>query len=169
MNLDYTKSIHRLGTDGYVRPKKTYTDTLQTDEAIDEKLNGFVEVEEDDIDNISPGSFVRYIKWDNNTHKERFVMGGVVIRVLPEYLLIKGKDSGTFSAQRYAYNKKGEKIHTTRFYKMLSNEEKLKIKLLEMQKKANEIIGELEDTIDQKDQEIEQLKDIIKKLKKNLK
>ena len=166
MNLDASQSLHRLGIDGYQRPKKTYTDTLQTDDAIQQKLNGFIEVDENDIDNLSPGSYLRYIKWDLGTGKERFVMGGVLIRVNPEYLLIKGKDNGSFSAQRYTYNKKGDKIHTTRFFKMLNNEEKLKIKLVEMKDKANEIISELEDTIEKQASEIEQLKDIIKKLKK---
>jgi len=165
MNLDPSQSLHRLGIDGYQRPKKTYTDTLQTDDAIQQKLNGFIEVDENDIDNLSPGSYLRYIKWDLGTGKERFVMGGVLIRVNPEYLLIKGKDNGSFSAQRYTYNKKGDKIHTTRFFKQLNNEEKLKIKLLEMQKKANEIIMELEETIDKQAEEITELKDIIKKLK----
>ena len=165
MNLDPSQSLHRLGIDGYQRPKKTYTDTLQTDDAIQQKLNGFIEVDESDIDNLSPGSYLRYIKWDLGTGKERFVMGGVLLRVNPEYLLIKGKDNGSFSAQRYTYNKKGDKIHTTRFFKQLNNEEKLKIKLLEMQKKANEIIMELEETIDKQAEEITELKDIIKKLK----
>jgi hypothetical protein len=165
MNLDPSQSLHRLGIDGYQRPKKTYTDTLQTDDAIQQKLNGFIEVDENDIDNLSPGSYLRYIKWDLGTGKERFVMGGVLLRVNPEYLLIKGKDNGSFSAQRYTYNKKGDKIHTTRFFKQLNNEEKLKIKLLEMQKKANEIIMELEETIDKQAEEITELKDIIKKLK----
>ena len=106
--MDLSQTIHRLGIDGYQRPKKTYTDTLQSADAIEEKLNGYVEVDESDIDNISTGSFVRYIKWDLGHNKERFVMGGIVMRVLPEYIIIKGKDNGTFSAQRYTYNKKGE-------------------------------------------------------------
>ncbi len=166
MNLEPSQSLHRLGIDGYQRPKKTYTDPLQSADAIEEKLNGYIEVDENDVDNISPGSFVRYIKWDIGQNKERFVMGGIVMRVLPEYLIIKGKDNGTFSAQRYAFNKKGDKIHTTRFFKMLNNEEKLKIKLLEMKDKANEIITELENTIDKQASEIAELKEIIKKLKK---
>ena len=164
--MDPTQSIHRLGIDGYQRPKKTFTDTLQTEEAIEQKLNGFVEIDENEVDNLSTGSYLRYIKWDTNTNKERFVMGGVLMRVAPEYLLIKGKDNGTFSAQRYTYNKKGDRIHTTRFFKQLSNEERLKIKLIDMQKKANQIISELEETIDKKDEEIDELKEIIKKLKR---
>jgi len=166
MNLEPSKSIHRLGTDGYQRPRKTYTDMLQTEDAIEEKLNGYVEVDERDVDNLSSGSFVRYIKYDAGSGKERFVMGGVVMRVLPEYIIIKGKDNGTFSAQRYTYDKKGNRVHITRFFKMLSNEDKLRNKLLEMQRKANEIIGELEDTIDKQAQEIEELKEMIRKLKK---
>jgi len=166
MNLDPSQSIHRLGIDGYQRPKKTYTDTLQTEEAIQQKLNGYIEIDDKEVDGLSAGSFVRYIKWDLSTGKERFVTGGIVMRVLPEYVIIKGKDNGTFSAQRYTYNKKGDLIHTTRFFKMLSNEEKLKNKLFDMQRKANEIIGELEETIDKQSQEIEELKEIIRKLKK---
>lgn len=166
MSLDPSKSLHRLGVDGYQRPKKTYTDTLQTKEAIEQKLNGYIEIEENDVDDIPEGSFVRYIKYDLNTGKERFVTGGVVLRVLPEYILIRGKDNGSFSAQRFTYDKKGNIIHKTRFFKQLSNEEKLKQKLLDLQEKANQIIGELEETIDKKDQEIEQLKEIIRKLKK---
>ena len=166
MNLDPLQSIHRLGIDGYQRPKKTLTDTLQTQNAIEEKLNGYIEVDDNEVNNIQPGSFIRYIKWDLSTNKERFIMGGILMRVLPEYLILKGKDNGTFSAQRYTYDKKGNRVHVTRFFKMLSNEDKLRNKLLEMQRKANEIIGELEDTIDKQAQEIEELKEMIRKLKK---
>lgn len=165
MNLD--SGIHRLGQDGYKRPKKTYTDTLQSEEAIKEKLNGFIEIPEDKVDEISPGSFVRYLKWEPDNNREKLVMGGIVLRVLPQYLIIKGKGNGTFSAQRYTFNNKGEYIHSTRFFKMLSNEDKLKGKLLEMKDKANNIIEELEDTIDKQSDEIEQLKELVKKLKKS--
>ena len=166
MNIEPCQSIHRLGVDGYTRPKKTYTDTLQSRKEIEKKLDGYVEIEEEDVDNLQEGSFIRYIKWDAKTGGERFVTGGVLMRVNPEYLLIKGKDNGTFSAQRYAYDKKGNKIFTTRFFKLLNNEEKLKLKLLEMQKKANSIIEELEETIDKQAQEIEQLKKYIRKMQR---
>lgn len=165
MNLEPCQSIHRLGTDGYQRPKKTYTDTLQSGSVIEKKLDGYIEIPEDDVDNLAEGSFLRYIKWDAKTNKERFITGGVLMRVMPEYLLIKGKDNGTFSAQRYAYDSRGKKIFTTRFFKQLNNEEKLKVKLFEMQKKANSIIEELEETIDKQANEISQLKDIIRKYK----
>ena len=56
-------------------------------------------------------------------------------------------------------------IFTTRFFKLLNNEEKLKIKLGDMQTKANEIIEELEGTIDKQAAEIAELKAIIRKMK----
>lgn len=166
MNLDPKKSIHRLSVDGYQRPRKTLTDTLQNTTAIEQKLEGYVEVPEEDVDLIPEGSFLRYIKMEPKTGKERFIMGGVLMRVNPEYLLIKGKDNGTFSAQRYTYDKNGNRIHVTRFFKLLNAEEKLKAKLVDLQEKANKIIGELEETIDKQAEEIEQLKEIIRKLRK---
>lgn len=158
-------TIHRLGIDGYQRPRKTYTDTLQSVDVIKKKLDGYIEIPEDEVDSLQEGVFLRYIKLDVKTGKERFITGGVLLRTHPEYLLIKGKDNGTFSAQRYTYDASGAKIFTTRFFKLLNNEEKLKIKLGDMQTKANEIIEELEGTIDKQAAEIAELKAIIRKLK----
>jgi hypothetical protein len=158
-------TIHRLGIDGYQRPRKTYTDTLQNVDVIKKKLDGFIEIPEDEVDSLQEGVFLRYIKLDAKSGKERFITGGVLMRTYPEYLLIKGKDNGTFSAQRYTYDAEGKKIFTTRFFKLLNNEEKLKIKLGDMQKKANEIIEELEGTIDKQATEIVELKAIIRKLR----
>jgi len=158
-------TIHRLGVDGYQRPRKTYTDTLQSMDVIKKKLDGYIEIPENEVDSLQEGSFLRYIKLDTKTEKERFITGGVLMRTFPEYLLIKGKDNGTFSAQRYTYDDSGAKIFTTRFFKLLNNEEKLKIKLRDMQTKANEIIEELEGTIDKQAAEIVELKAIIRKLK----
>jgi hypothetical protein len=158
-------TIHRLGIDGYQRPRKTYTDTLQSVDVIKKKLDGYIEIPEDEVDSLQEGVFLRYIKLDVKTGKERFITGGVLLRTHPEYLLIKGKDNGTFSAQRYTYDAGGTKIFTTRFFKLLNNEEKLKIKLGDMQTKANEIIEELEGTIDKQAAEIAELKAIIRKLK----
>jgi hypothetical protein len=158
-------TIHRLGIDGYQRPRKTYTDTLQNVDVIKKKLDGYIEIPEDEVDNLQEGVFLRYIKLDAKSGKERFITGGVLMRINPEYLLIKGKDNGTFSAQRYSYDSSGEKIFTTRFFKLLNNEEKLKIKLGDMQTKANQIIEELEGTIDKQAAEIAELKSIIRKLR----
>lgn len=102
-------TIHRLGIDGYQRPRKTYTDTLQSVDVIKKKLDGYIEIPEDEVDSLQEGAFLRYIKLDVKTGKERFITGGVLLRTYPEYLLIKGKDNGTFSAQRYTYDAEGRK------------------------------------------------------------
>ena len=157
--------IHRLSVDGFERPKITYTDTLQNKQAIQQKLDGFVEVPEDEIDNLDEGSFLRYLKYDTKTKREKFVTGGVLLRVYPKFLVIKGKGDGTFSAQRFIEKKDGT-FYPTRFFKKLNNEEKLKMQLIEMQKKANEIITELEETIEKQQSEINELKNYIRKGKK---
>jgi len=148
---------------GYIRPKKTYTDTIQNEDIILEKLMGYEEIEDAEVDTLLAGTNVRYIKWDTAKNKERFITGGSVVKVDPRYLILKGKDEVLFSAQRYTYNKKGDVIHVTRFFKEVGREDALKKKLLEMQKKANEIILDLENTIDKQTEEINQLKGLIKK------
>jgi hypothetical protein len=155
-------SIQRLVADGYKRPKKTYTDTLQSEEEILKKLQGYEEVEEENVDNIPIGSFIRYIKYDFNTDSERFVTGGELLRINPEYLLLKGKNNGSFCAQRYA--KKGSKIiYKTRFFKLLSSQEKLESELKETQENAANLLAKYEDVIKEQQEEIEKLKRIIKK------
>ena len=158
--------IHRLSVDGYVRPKTTFTDTLQSEDAINQKLNGFIEVPEEDVDKLEEGDFLRYIKYDMKTKKEKFVMGGVLLRVYPEFLVIKGKGDGTFSAQRFAKKKDGTIIYKTRFFKKMTNEENLKRQLVNLQEKANDIIGEMEKTIDAQNEEIKELKNLIRKTNK---
>ena len=160
--------LHRLLSDGYERPKKTYTDTIQNNEEIEKKLEGFEEVDEDDIDNIAINSYLRYVKFDTKTHNERLVTGGILLRIYPEYLLLKGKNDGTFCAQRYTRkNSKGKVIHTTRFFKQLSKEDKLKSDLIYMQEKATKIIQGYEDTVNKQREEIEALKKMLRKKVKN--
>ena len=164
MDLPQT-NLRRLNNDGYVRPKKTYTDTLQSNEAIETKLDQFVEVDEKDIDSLPKNSFIRYIKYDLKSKSEKFVTGGLLLRVTPEYLLLMGKNNGSFCAQRYTYQ--GDKVvYKTRFFKLLSKEEKLKEELADTQENANNLIAKYEEVLKQQQEEIENLKRIIKKMKK---
>lgn len=67
---------NRLGKDGYVRPKKTYTDKLSNDDILD-KLDDYIEVK--DAYKIPLGTHVRYFKiLDDN--KKKFCMGGTLFK-----------------------------------------------------------------------------------------
>lgn len=156
-------NIHRLLTDGYERPKKTYTDTIQNQDNIEKQLENFEEVNENEIDKLPINSFLRYIKYDIKTNSERLITGGILLRINPEYLLLKGKNNGTFCAQRFTKKSNGKIIHNTRFFKKLSTEDKLKLDLIYLQEKATKIIREYEDTIKNQKEEIKQLKKMVKK------
>jgi cell division protein FtsB len=138
--------LHRLSEVAYKRPKKTLTDTLQDEDVIQQKLEDYSEVEEADIDAIPIGSTVRYIKWDIKNNCERFILGGNIIRISNEYIVIQGKDNGTFSAQRYTRDKNGKIIHTTRFFKLNDVIDKYKARIIELEaevKKLKETIRKL--------------------------
>lgn len=159
-------NIHRLLTDGYERPKKTYTDTIQNQNEIEKQLENFEEIEEKDIDKTPLNCYLKYIKFDLNNNSERLITGGILLRIDPNYLLLKGKNNGTFCAQRYTKKGTGSKqklIHTTRFFKQLSSEDKLKADLVYFQEKATKIINEYEQTVRKQQSEINELKRIIKK------
>jgi hypothetical protein len=139
-------SLHRLSEVAYKRPKKTLTDTLQDEEVIQQKLEDYTEIEDNDIDSIPIGSTVRYIRWDVKNNCEKFILGGNIIRISNEYIVLQGKDNGTFSAQRYTRDKNGKIIHTTRFFKLNDVIDKYKVKIMEQEaeiKRLKEIIRKL--------------------------
>lgn len=138
--------LHRLSEVAYKRPKKTLTDTLQDEDVIQQKLEDYSEIEEADIDAIPIGSTVRYIRWDIKNNCERFILGGNIIRISNEYIVLQGKDNGTFSAQRYTRDKNGKIIHTTRFFKLNDPIDKYKARIIELEaevKKLKETIRKL--------------------------
>lgn len=127
----------RLLSSGYIRPKKTITDSLQTKDAILGKLDGYVEVLGEDIDDISIGSHVRYIIFDKTKKKELFRTGGIVAKVHPKYISLRGLENKSFSMQRYVYDDSGNIIYTTRVFKKMTDKEKAEIQ-------ADEAIEQLE-------------------------
>jgi len=138
--------LHRLSEVAYKRPKKTLTDTLQDEDVIQQKLEDYSEIDEGDIDAIPIGSTVRYIRWDIKNNCERFILGGNIIRISNEYIVLQGKDNGTFSAQRYTRDKNGKIIHTTRFFKLNDVIDKYKARIIELEaevKKLKETIRKL--------------------------
>ncbi len=165
--------LHRLSESSYSRPNKTYTDTLQTDQEIRKKLDGFIEIEPDEIDTLQPGSFIRYITLDKKKGKEVFRTGGVLVTVYPYYIVLRGKDNVGFSAQRYIRknerNNDSDILYTTRFFKKINNEEKLKIQLEELEDNALKALTAKDKEIEILKNENDELKDTIRKLAKEIK
>lgn len=154
----------RLLSSGYIRPKKTITDSLQTKEAILDKLDGYIEVSGEEIDDIPTGSHIRYISFDKTTNKEMFRTGGIVAKVHPKYISLRGLENKSFSMQRYIYDDSGKVLHTTRVFKKLTDKEKAEIQ-------ADEAVEQLEtlaDKLAKKDEIIKALQAENAMLKKKL-
>ena len=110
----------RLAKSNYQRPKKTYTDTLQTNEGMKEKLKNYVQV--DDVEDININTHVRYVTLKEG--KQRFCLGGLLRKIHPKYVVLS---NGTFSwsVQRYHYgdDTDSEPSFETVFFRILSKQE----------------------------------------------
>lgn len=154
----------RLLSSGYIRPKKTITDALQTKEAIMGKLDGYIEVSGEEIDDIPMGSHIRYIIFDKLKKKELFRTGGIVAKVHPKYISLRGLENKSFSMQRYVYDESGNVIYTTRVFKKLTDKEKAEIQADD----AVEQLESLSSQLEQKEQIIKTLQAENAMLKKKL-
>ena len=81
------------------------------------------------------------------------------MKVNKDYLLLAGKEGMRFSVQRYSYNDKGVKIHTTRFFKKMKETDILKEKMTDEAENFNILI-------DKQQKEILELKKKLKQCKK---
>lgn len=129
LNLNNT---FRLSKSKYDRPQVTYTDTLQTNANMNEKLQNYERVE--DIDDVPINTHVRYVTMKNG--KQRFCLGGFLIKIHKKYVILSnGRQS--WSVQKYHWednnNQIGgtdndndsntEPIFETTFFKILSSKE----------------------------------------------
>jgi hypothetical protein len=161
--IDKNKFIPlRLGEDGYERPRKTYTDSIQTKEEIKNRLKGYEEVDPEDVDLLEIGKSVRYIKYDKQTGHEKLILGGNVVNVFPNYVVLKGKNNYSFCAQRYTLNDKGKVIHTTRFFRQINTENKLRERIELEKLKREELMKICNERIIAQQHEIERLKNELK-------
>ena len=103
--------------EGYQRPEKTITDSLQNKKSIQNYLKDYEEVPNNDLPYVSVNSHVRYISWDKENNCELFRLGGIIKQIQKEFLILTGKGQKSFSVQRYTYDKNKKIIHTTRFFK----------------------------------------------------
>ena len=128
----------RKNQQGYVAPTRSKSDLL-TKEQIEEKLKYYDRVDDDKVQYIRTGTFVRYFITDKEG-KKRFRNGGIVYRKFPEYFVLISNNV-TWSVP----------LKGTSFWRKM---------------KPEEIIDECEEEVEQKDDEIERMKREIRKLKK---
>lgn len=119
-NVQSEPKTRRLAKSNYQRPTKTYTDTLQTNKAMKDKLKNYVQA--DDIDDVNINTHVRYVTLKNGD--QRFCLGGLLRKIHPKYVILS---NGTFSwsVQRYHYSNEddSEPVFETIFFRILSKHE----------------------------------------------
>lgn len=155
----------------YQRPKKTITDEYQNEESIKEKLKDYVEINPEEIDNLPVDTHLRYITYNTQQKRELFRFGGFLKIIHPKYIILKTKKN-SFSVQRYIYDYKGNLIYKTRFFKNKNNSNNNKNEVLEdvLQRtveKSKEILSKQNNIISQQQDEIQELRKLVKNLSKN--
>ena len=77
-NVQCEPKTKRLAKSNYQRPKKTYTDTLQTNKAMQDKLSNYIQAEE--IEDVNISTHVRYVTLKDG--QQRFCLGGLLCPIL---------------------------------------------------------------------------------------
>lgn len=173
--ITYTaKGARRLTNDGYKKPERTITDMIQTQEAIAEKLRGYEEIDNKDMDLLRKGVKISYITFDPEKSMELYRSGGILKKVAPDYIVLAGKGGKTFSVQRriYADRSQSDLLYTTRFFGKVnekreskSSSSSFRIQLEEEDEKPI-TSGKQSEILDAKSREIEELKAKLESLKK---
>lgn len=172
--ITYTaKGARRLTNDGYKKPERTITDMIQTQEAIAEKLRGYEEIDNKDMDLLRKGVKISYITFDPEKSMELYRSGGILKKVAPDYIVLAGKGGKTFSVQRriYADRSQSDLLYTTRFFGKVNekNESKssssFRVQLEEEDEKPI-TSGKQSEILNAKSREIEELKAKLESLKK---
>lgn len=145
--------------DGYVRPKKTLTDSSQNKESINQYLKNFEEIDNENLPYVNINTQLRYISYDKKNKCELFRFGGLLAKVDKDYVVLAGREGKRFSVQRYTKDNNGKNLHETRFFKKIKNEEIMKDELSE----SVSAIEKQNDLIKKQKQEIAALKRRLKK------
>jgi len=143
--------LQNLMDSDYKRPKKTYTDKLQTKAAMKKKLENYERA--DSVDDIELDTHDRYFTLDKKK-KQVFRTGGLLIKKHSKYVkLSNGRQQ--WSVQRYHYNDDDDNsdpiFETVFFYRISKDEEfgKKEEKYIEVIKRQRDEIKKLKDTIKQ--------------------
>lgn len=142
------------------KPDQTITDILNKKgkESIEKELENYIE----DIDHndlcYNIGSHIKYEVWDSSKKKYLFRLGGYLKLIKQEYIVLRNSDDKTWCVQK---SKNGKK---TKFH-LLQNEKELYGGGGELEESEVELaikaIQEREEIIDEKDKEIQKLKQYI--------
>ena len=162
----YKPPIQKLSTNDFIRPAKTITDLMQNKKDIEAKLEGYEEIDEDELNFITLGSHLRYLSWDREKKKELFRFGGLITKVARDYIILQGKEGKSFSVQRYTKNDKGDVLHKTRFFKKVKKEEQLQRDLNETVEETADIMQKQSAMIEKQRKELHELKKRLSKLEK---
>ena len=145
MNEKKFSTIRLKTTHSYNRPEITITDSLQNEKAYKEKLIGYVEVK--DVDYVTISTHVRYFIFDIVEKQWKFRTGGLLTKKHSKYVVLSnGKYS--WSVQRETHDTKNDEIYETKFFKIMSKDEKnekeinIKDKEIEQLKKDNQKLAE---------------------------
>ena len=144
----------------FIRSRKTITDLSQSIDRVQEILENYEEISNEELDQLPIGINIRYIGYDKKKKIEAFRFGGSLKKINPDYLVLIGNNNLTFSVQRYSKNKNNEIIHTTRFF--------IKDKDIEKINESNQELIQNQQIIDQQNEIIQKQKREIEKLKRKL-
>jgi hypothetical protein len=159
-NNQFNYKFIRINDDNYIRPKKTISDLMQTQNNVEQQLEDYQEISNEELDQLPLGIHVRYIGYNKKTAGEAFRFGGSLKKINPDYLVLIGKNNLTFSVQRYSKNKNNEIIHKTRFF--------IKDKDIDKINESNQELIQNQQIIDQQNEIIHKQKREIEKLKRKL-
>ena len=129
---------------GYKRPDVTLQDKLQTTESVQEKLEGYVEVDIEELSYLAPNTSIRYLTKKNGEFK--FRLGGNLALNKKEYIVLKSSNNITWCVQK----------KDTIFYRALSPEER-----------TSSVIDTQDSIIEEQQKQIEELTKINEELKKH--
>ena len=101
----------------YERPKKTYTDPLQTTKAMKEKLKNYDKVQT--IDDVPLGTHVRYVTWKEG--KQRFCLGGLLREKHSKYVKLSNNNFH-WSVQKQHFDNNKRVIFNTVFFRVKSKQ-----------------------------------------------
>jgi hypothetical protein len=170
--VDNNKKFYQTsgGYSSYQRPKVTITESIQNQKDIQEILEGFEELEPEQLDELPLNTLLRYITYDKKTGREWFRFGGWLCKIDPEYLVLNGKNSTRFCVQRTIKDDTDTIIYNTRFFKKSEKEEDDKknpdISYYEQAlEKTLSVIDEQKIIIQKQEEELKKLKKKLKSLR----